>query len=154
MFIPSWDVLSPGRATDIVQWPSQPPRPVGLRFQRPLGRELLLAPKAAHARFWSEIHGRNCKGIDVNQIFQTLTTLGVITMARLLAVILFCSLNVVTRFRNCNKKVKCLKYIKVIFWIMGKPWTSTGYSCNFLLAGAHVVEGSKQHQIYRRPPGG
>ena len=39
-------------------------------------------------------------------IFQTLTTLGVITMARLLAVILFCSLYVVTRLRNCKQGVK------------------------------------------------
>ena len=43
---------------------------------------------------------------QIISIFQTLTTLGVITMARLLAVILFCSLYVVTRLRNCKQGVK------------------------------------------------
>ena len=50
---------SPGRATDIVQWPSQPQRPNELRFQRPLDRELLLAPKAVQQRFRSRSQGQS-----------------------------------------------------------------------------------------------
>ena len=45
----------PGRATDIGQWPFQPRQQVELLFQRPSDRELLLAPRAAQERGWSEM---------------------------------------------------------------------------------------------------